>query len=137
MAIKHRESQDEFSEINIIPLVDIILVVLIIFMVIAPLVTKGSLGIKLPKSAMSKETKIAQAEILISESGELHWNQEVVDMESLKAKLSNEFSKNPDLQLTISADQMVPHGKVVAVLDLASAVGITQVGISVEKKSAP
>lgn len=138
MAIKPRPSQDsEFSQINVIPLVDIILVVLIIFMVIAPLVMRDSIGLKLPKGASDNQSQKSQLEVIISESGQIKIHNELVDLEQLKQILADEFRKKPELQLTISADQRASHGNVVTVLDAVGELGIKEVGITVDKKSSP
>ncbi len=136
MALKPRPSQeDEFSQINVIPLVDIILVVLIIFMVIAPLVMRDSIGLKLPKGSSSEnQSPKTQLEVVISEAGQIKINNEIVDLNQLKQQLIIEVDKKPNLQLTISADQRASHGDVVAVLDVVSALGIKEVGITVDKK---
>lgn len=136
MAIKPRPPQDsEFSQINVIPLVDIILVVLIIFMVIAPLVMRDSIGLKLPKGSSDNQNQKTQMEVVISETGQIRFKNEVVDLVQLKQVLADEVAKKPDLQLTISADQRVTHGNVVSVLDVVGELGIKEVGITVDKKT--
>jgi len=134
MALKPRGTQEEFSEINVIPLVDIILVILIIFMVIAPLVNKGSLDIKLPKSGSTSQIKTPQLEIFITSSGQYKLNQLEMDKETLKSELKAKFLANANIVVNISADQSVSHGQVVEILDIANIIGITQLGISVERK---
>ena len=136
MSIKPRPSQEsEFSQINVIPLVDITLVVLIIFMVVAPLVMRDSIGLKLPKGAGQSDGQKTQLEVTISEAGQIKIKSETVDLARLKQVLAAEVEKKPDVQLTISADQRVSHGNVVSVLDVVGEVGIKEVGITVDKKS--
>ncbi len=134
MALKPRQTDDEFAQINVIPLVDIILVVLIIFMVIAPLVMRDSIGLKLPQGASESQSQKSQLEVVISESGQIKFQNEIVDLAQLKQILASEVAKKPELQLTISADQRVSHGNVVSVLDVVGELGIKEVGITVDKK---
>ena len=129
------DSQDEvLSEINVVPLVDVILVVLIIFMVTAPMIMKPSISVNLPKAASGDATKPSKLSISISANGEFILDGKIATEEIIKSVAAEEMKKNPDTQAVIAADKEVPHGKVVALLDIVKATGIKKFAISIEKK---
>lgn len=134
MAIKNDASDDLQSEINVVPLVDIILVVLIIFMVTAPMIMKPSINVNLPKAASGEATTPSKLNITIASDGTLNLDGKSVQDAEVNSKALEEFQKNPDVQAVISADKDVPHGRVVAVLDLVKSAGVKKFAISIDKK---
>jgi biopolymer transport protein ExbD len=134
MSFKSDQQDDVLSEINVVPLVDIILVVLIIFMVTAPMIMKPSIAVNLPKSGTGDSTQPSKLNITISGSGALMLDGKASDEKSIEAFAAEEFKKNPDIQAIISADKDVPHGRVVAILDIVKAAGVKKFAISIDKK---
>ena len=134
MAKKQAEIDEPISEINVVPLVDIILVVLIIFMVTAPMIMKPSINVNLPKAASGDKTTATQLNITIAESGALSLNGARSDEGAIQLKAQEELQKNPDVQAIIAADKDVPHGTVVKVLDLIKSAGVKKFAISIDKK---
>lgn len=134
MASKYNSSDEAISEINVVPLVDIILVVLIIFMVTAPMIMKPSINVNLPKAATGEQSVATQLNVSITASGELFLNGKVASEDEVKTKSLEEVQKNPEIQAIISADKDVPHGKVVTVLDLVKGSGVRKFAISIDKK---
>lgn len=128
------DHEDSISEINVVPLVDIILVVLIIFMVTAPLFMKPSIHVNLPKAVSGDNTVPTQLSITLAVDGRVFFNSQVVDDETIRKKSTELVAKNPDIQAIISADKDVAHGKVMAVLDLVKSVGVKKFAISIDKK---
>ena len=122
------------SEINVVPLVDIILVVLIIFMVTAPMIMKPSINVNLPKAASGEATVPSKLNITISPDGKLNLDGKAVEDSEVQAKAIEEFKKNPEVQAIISADKDVPHGRVVSVLDIVKGAGVKKFAISIDKK---
>ncbi len=134
MAMK--SDQDEvISDINVVPLVDIILVVLIIFMVTAPMIMKPSINVNLPKAATGEQTNPTQLNITVTVDGGILLNGTIASEEEIRAKAVEQVATNPDVQAVIAADQSVPHGKVVSVLDLVKSSGVKKFAISIEKAS--
>lgn len=130
-----KADQDEMmSEINVVPLVDVILVVLIIFMVTAPMIMKPSINVNLPKAASGEATTPSKLNITIGTDGKLNLDGEAVEDAQVQAKALEEVSKNPDIQAIISADKDVPHGRVVSVLDIVKGAGVKKFAISIDKK---
>ncbi len=134
MAKKQADIDEPISEINVVPLVDIILVVLIIFMVTAPMIMKPSINVNLPKAASGDKTTATQLNITIAESGALSLNGTRSDEGAIQLKAQEELQKNPDVQAIIAADKDVPHGTVVKVLDLIKSAGVKKFAISIDKK---
>lgn len=129
------DSSDEvMAEINVVPLVDVILVVLIIFMVTAPMIMKPSINVNLPKAASGEATTPSKLNITISSDGKLNLDGQMVEDQEVSAKALEEVKKNPDIQAIIAADKDVPHGRVVSVLDLVKGSGVKKFAISIDKK---
>ena len=127
-------SDDVMAEINVVPLVDVILVVLIIFMVTAPMIMKPSINVNLPKAASGEATVPSKLNITIASDGKLNLDGKMVEDQEVAAKALEEVKKNPDIQAIISADKDVPHGRVVSVLDIVKGGGVKKFAISIDKK---
>ena len=134
MAFKADSSDDVMAEINVVPLVDVILVVLIIFMVTAPMIMKPSINVNLPKAASGEATTPSKLNITISSDGKLNLDGKSVEDSEVQAAALAEVQKNPDIQAIISADKDVPHGRVVSVLDVVKTAGVKKFAISIDKK---
>lgn len=134
MAFKSDSNDDVLAEINVVPLVDVILVVLIIFMVTAPMIMKPSINVNLPKAGSGEATVPSKLNITIAKDGAITLDGKTADDQKLQAAAREEVKKNSEIQAIISADKDVPHGRVVSVLDLVKAVGVKKFAISIDKK---
>lgn len=134
MASKISDSDEAIAEINVVPLVDIILVVLIIFMVTAPMFVKPTINVNLPKAASGDQTAPSKLNIALTADGRINLNGSFVEEATVHQVAAEEVSKNPDVQAIISADKDVPHGRVVGLLDVVKGVGVKKFAISIEKK---
>jgi biopolymer transport protein ExbD len=120
------------SGINITPMVDVVLVLLVIMMVSANYIVSQSLKVELPKAASSDDTTASVAAVTVAKGGGLYFNQEPIDENGLKAKFRQAVAANPDINLIVSGDKNATHGDVVHVIDLAKIEGITKFAINVE-----
>jgi biopolymer transport protein ExbD len=118
--------------INVTPMVDVVLVLLVIMMVSATYIVSQSLKVELPKTQSSDESVASVAAVTVAKGGALYFNQEPIDEKGLVAKLKGAVTANPDINLIVSADRAVTHGDVVHVIDLAKIEGITKFAINVE-----
>ncbi len=134
MGFKGTDDNEAIADINVVPLVDIILVVLIIFMVTAPMFMKPTINVNLPKAASGDQTAPSKLNIALTADGRINLNGTFVDEEQVRLKATEELGKNADVQAIISADKDVPHGKVVGGLAIVKAVGVKKFAISIEKK---
>lgn len=133
MAAKTSSEDDVISDINIVPLVDIILVVLIIFMVTAPAMIKPSVAVQLPSAGSSDATAPSLLQIAIASDGSIFSSSQEVNEESLKRLAAGEFEKNPEVQAVIAADREVPHGKVIQVLDWVKSTGVKRFAVTTDR----
>lgn len=124
---------ETISEINMVPLIDIILVVLIIFMVTAPALIKPSVDVNLPEAASGDETTPSLLNIAITADGQVLLNNEEVDEEEMKNLAKAEVERNQDVQAVIIADRDLPYGQVIRVLDWAKSSGVKNFAVTTDK----
>ena len=118
MASNFDPSENEsISEINITPFVDVVLVLLVIFMVTAPMMVKETMNIKLPKGKSTEKSESKTFSVAISKTGQILINGDLVDMTLLYDKALEVKNKFPNVQVLISADNESVHGDVIKVLD--------------------
>ena len=120
--------------VNVTPLVDVVLVLLIIMMVSATYIVSQSLKVELPKTASSDDTVAKTYVVTITKDGKYLFNDRVIAKESLASELRNAQKSAKDLSLVITADQSALHGQVVNVIDVAKVEGITKFAINVERQ---
>ena len=122
-------------EINVIPLVDIILVVLIIFMVAAPLVMKPKVDINLPKASSAKADKDkAPMRVVLGKSGELFVNNKAVSIDGLIDESKRQAAVNPEASALLVADKDVTLQMVTDLVDAIKTGGLKKVAFSIQKK---
>ena len=126
-----QDSDDIIADINIIPLVDISLVLLIIFMVTANFIITSTLKVDLPSAAQSKsQDEPSSLTITISREGPVALDNEIVTNRELKEKLRQKISDDSSLSIVLNVDKAVNFKNVVAVLDNLNELGITKVNIA-------
>jgi biopolymer transport protein ExbD len=120
------------TEINVTPMVDVVLVLLVIMMVSATYIVSKSLKVELPKTANGADSVQSLAAVTIAKGGGVFYNQQPIAESDLASKLRDAHKNNPDVNLIVTADKEVPHGKVVHVIDVARGEGIFKFAINVE-----
>jgi biopolymer transport protein ExbD len=131
----HFEDEDAgrmITDINVTPLVDIVLVLLIIFMVTTSYIVNPSIKVDLPKAATGSDQVKTTLGLTLTKEGALYLNGDKTDDGGLERYIATELPKNPDLQAVIAADKVVPHGSVVHVIDLVKRAGVRKFAINVE-----
>ena len=128
------ENHEVMSEINIVPFVDIILVVLIIFLIVAPTFINPGLDITLPKVETAKPPANVKVLLTIDIEGQLYMNRGAIKKNPLKEKLKAFVAKNKDFKVVIAADKNVAHGNVIALIDLVRKAGVRKFAVSVESE---
>ncbi len=120
------------AEINITPLTDVVMVLLVIFMVTTPLMMNEALKIKLP-TAVTAEAQVEQTTtVSVSPDGKIYLNKAQVSLEDLKGLLASKMSTSPDKTVIIKADKTIVYGTVVKVLDIAKESGALKLAIATE-----
>ena len=123
------------NEINMTPLVDVMLVLLIVFMVTIPVI-RHAVKIDLPHASSQKEdTKPAQVTVAIDANGNVLWNDQKIDEAALSAKIAEAAQANPQPELHLDADRKVPYEKVAQVMSAAQAGGLTKIGFVTQPKA--
>lgn len=119
------------SDINVTPLVDVMLVLLVIFIITAPLMT-SQLALELPQAetpaaeqALEPESAVA---IGIDAQGQVFWEGEAVNAEVLRERLQQAAKADPATELQLRADTAVPYGRVVQLIGMAQSVGLSRIG---------
>jgi biopolymer transport protein ExbD len=120
------------TEINVTPLVDIVLVLLIIFMVTTTYIVNPSIKVDLPKAATGSDQARTNLALVLTKDGTLYLNGEKSDDGGVTRFIASELPKNADLQAIIAADKVVQHGSVVHLIDLVKRAGVRKFAINVE-----
>lgn len=129
MGMQSSRSRTTLSEINVTPLVDVMLVLLIVFMVTAPMMQQG-IDIDLPKTAASGiETSDEPFVLTIKSNKKLYIGKEPVSLKTLRGKLKAIFKTRTNKQVYLKADQAVDYGQVAKALAEIRAAGIRNIGL--------
>ena len=123
------------SDINVTPLVDVVLVLLVIFMLATPLMA-SRLALELPSAktpaASAPAEPVAEPEAFVSLSvdaqGQMYWDDQPIDTDTLRQRLQATAERNPHTELQLRADRSVPYGRVVQLLAQAQAAGLSRLG---------
>ncbi|GAA0692883.1 biopolymer transport protein TolR [Dyella sp. SG562] len=128
------------SEINVVPYIDVMLVLLIIFMVTAPMMNLG-VDIQLPQTqAKSLQDKKDPVVVSVDESGQIYLSsqgskREPVSAEEFKAKITAFQKENPDLQVLVAGDERANYGKVYLILPVLQEAGVSKIGLMSQPES--
>ena len=120
------------AEINVTPLVDIMLVLLIIFMLTAHLIAKQAIEVDLPRASQSATLTPTTLAITLTRDGALFLDDKPVTPQALRAAVTAAIAKDPKSQAIIAGDKAVSHGRVVWVLDLVKSLGVTSFAIQID-----
>ena len=135
MAIKVESEGEVSSEPNVVPLCDVLLVLLIIFMVVTPLIQRG-VDVRLPV-ALNTINMPENPEVVLSirKDGTMYIGQDQVTMENLQTMIEEAFMTASDRRLYLRADGELEYGNIVDVVEILKAAGIEIVGIITEIKT--
>lgn len=126
MQTKNGTDDAMMAELNVTPLVDVMLVLLIIFIVTAPMIVPQSMKVNLPKTqAVSQQDNAKNAQLIVEAGGQLTFQGQQVSDKDLGLLLKDK-SSTPQFQLQVSADKAVPYGRVAEIMAIAQANGVTK-----------
>jgi biopolymer transport protein TolR len=130
MAFTNQQGRTEtsLSEINIVPLVDVVLVLLIIFMLTAPVIQSG-IEINVPKTRQVKELTQQRMLIQVDRQQRLYLQSEPVNINELGKKLREKFKDPSQAKIYLRADEEVPFGTIAKVMDTAKQAGVENISI--------
>jgi biopolymer transport protein ExbD len=119
--------------INVTPMVDVVLVLLVIMMVSAVYIVSQSLKVELPKTATSDAPASTPLAVTITREGGYLFNQKPIEEPALREEFRKAKAASAEASLVLTADRSAYHGDVVHVIDLAKVEGITKFAISVDR----
>ena len=125
------------SDINMTPLIDVMLVLLVIFMITAPLMT-SSLKLDLPKTDAAQPADTPQfVSVAIDPSGQLYFGEDKVDAATLAARIAEAARRNPQTEVQLRADTQVRYGRVAEIIGTVQKAGLSRIGFVAEPSAAP
>lgn len=138
MAGGAQDNEDEITGINVTPLVDIVLVLLIIFMVTANFIVRETVEVDLPRAANS-EDKTVQGPVMITmdKDAKVFFDGAEVEQPVLMDKMRAAVAADKEVRAIISADQTLNYGKVMGLIDLVKEAGITKFALNIQKEAKP
>ena len=135
---RSRRAFAPMADINVTPMVDVMLVLLVIFIVTAPLLTTG-VNVKLPQTSKAKSLPQDNKALTlyVERDGSLTLNDAKVDVDSLRARLTAMVGSNPDLRIYVKGDTDVSYGLMMQVMASVTSAGITQVAFVTQPQRTP
>lgn len=134
MAFQSEESgEGMIAAINVTPLVDVTLVLLVVFMVTATYVVRQAIEVDLPRAASGGETVGPTLAFALDREGRLFLDGAPASAEEARQAVRGALGKSPEARALISADRAVSHGRVIEVIDLVKKEGLTRFAIDVER----
>ncbi len=125
------------SDINMTPLVDVMLVLVVIFIITAPLMT-SSIKLDLPKTEAAKPVEAPKfVTLVVDKAGQVYLGDQLINTVLLTESLAKTAKINPDTEVQLRADETVPYGKIVEVMGIAQKAGLNRIGFVAEAKPVP
>lgn len=137
MAGAAQDNDEEITGINVTPLVDIVLVLLIIFMVTANFIVRDSMEVDLPRAANGGETVQGLVSVVMDKDGKIFFDGAEVTEPDLLTRVEDAVTKEPETRAIISADQALPYGRVMHLIDVVKGKGIAKFALNIQKDAAP
>ena len=135
MARSERPDDYEITGINVTPLVDIMLVLLVIFMVTATYIVKEAIAIELPRAATAGERPAQTLLLVVTKDGKTYLDGAPLELAALARKIRESPDKKEEMQAVIAADREALHGAVVTVLDVLRGEGIVKFAIQIQREA--
>jgi len=127
------EGGASISEINVTPLVDITLVLLIIMMVAAPLIVNNpSIKVELPKASTGDETQKSTISLTLRKDGKLYYGEQEISEVDARKRIDAEVQSNKDVQAIIAADRGVEYGQVMHLIDVVKSLGVSKFALNID-----
>lgn len=124
---------DTIAAINVTPLVDVTLVLLVVFMVTATYVVREAIQVDLPRAASGGEPVGPTLAFVVDRDGKLFLDGEPASVEAARGAVRAALARSPEARALISADRAVSHGRVIELIDLVKQEGLTRFAIDVER----
>ena len=126
--LERTQGAQPMSEINVTPLVDVMLVLVVIFIITAPLLA-SSIRLDLPKSDAARPNEAPKyVTLVVDRAGQAFLNDQPVSSDQLGQRLRQSAALNPDTEVQLRADETVPYGRIVEVMGIAQKAGLNRIG---------
>ncbi len=133
--LERTRGEPPMSDINMTPLIDVMLVLVVIFLITAPLLA-SSIRLDLPRSdAAGASDAPASVLVVVDRSGQVFLDDKPVSGAELARRLTSLASRNPDTEVQLRADQAVAYGRVVEVIGLAQKAGLGRIGFVADNRA--
>ena len=130
--LERTKGEAPMSDINVTPLVDVMLVLVVIFIITAPLLA-SSIRLDLPRAEGTQPNDVPRfVTVVLDKKGQLFLDDKPVDAPGLAQALAAAAKQNPDTEIQLRADEGVPYGRVVEVMGLANKAGLNRIGFVAE-----
>jgi biopolymer transport protein TolR len=134
--LERSKGSQPMSEINVTPLVDVMMVLLVIFIITAPLLA-SSIKLDLPKTDAAKPSDVPKfVTVVVDKTAKVFLNDKPIELPALAESLQASAKLNPDTEVQLRADEAVPYGKVVEVMGVAQKAGLNRIGFVADKPAA-
>jgi biopolymer transport protein TolR len=134
--LERSRGTEPMSEINVTPLVDVMLVLVVIFILTAPLLA-SSVKLELPKSDAASATDASRSvSLVVDRAGQAYLDNRAVPLAELSQSLTRTAALQPDTEVQLRADENAPYGKVIEVLGAAQKAGLTRIGFVTDAPAA-
>ncbi len=134
MAASNQDNDSMITAINITPMVDVMLVLLVIFMMAAPTLYNGSIKIELPKTQSGEKTERITLKFELLKDGKILLDRKEINLEQASEFIKKALALDPKTDALIAADQSLSHGTVIQFIDQLKVLGIQRLAIAVDQK---
>jgi biopolymer transport protein TolR len=135
--LERSQGAEPMSAINVTPLVDVMLVLVVIFILTAPLLV-SSVKLELPKTDAAATTDLTPSvSLVVDRTGQAYLDNQPVPLAKLSQSLARTAALQPDTEVQLRADENAPYGKVIEVLGAAQKAGLTRIGFVTDAPAAP
>jgi biopolymer transport protein TolR len=134
--LERTQGAQPMSEINVTPLVDVMLVLVVIFIITAPLLA-STIKLDLPRTDAAKPNEAPKfLTLVVDKAGQVFLNDQPVAPAQLAERLTQSAGLNPDTEVQLRADEAVPYGKIVELMGVAQKAGLNRIGFVADPKPA-
>ncbi|MBZ4210945.1 MAG: biopolymer transporter ExbD [Comamonadaceae bacterium] len=135
--LERTQGSQPMSEINVTPLVDVMLVLVVIFIITAPLLA-SSIKLDLPRSDAAKPGEAPKfVSVVVDKAGRTFLNDQPLELPELAKNLAQTAASRPDTEVQLRADAAVPYGRIVEVMGLAQKAGLNRIGFVADPVDKP
>jgi len=128
-----KNNEGDFCEVSVTNLIDVLFVLLIIFMIMAPAIVRSNLPVRLPKASGAAQEAEAGVELTITSDGSLYSGGIKLDKNELAKRFRNAAQKEKNISVILKADGDVPYGKILEVMEAGRASGLKSIMLAVRQ----